>query len=271
MHNSWLQLVDCVLRPARPRLEPCLQEREQHRAAGRRVVEEQARALADCRNRIEQARAAVFAADDGVIPAQMTKLEREWRALSRFDAEAGLMELWARVAPMAWIDRKRWRDSDAGAMVDAATALAADAEGVEAAEAAVGSLRVALAPWGVQLGSRVRWRAFEGDAACVSELLAEPERVAREAVAKRDAGPIMLERAERLECAVREAASTRFPERPLLVQSLARAAFVDELLRAAALADRPNPVSPLRQLWQAGYHLATFHEAGVTLEIPPLP
>jgi hypothetical protein len=271
VHDSWLELVDCVLRPARPQLMPCLRERDLHRAAGRRLVEEQARALLDCRNRIEAARAAVLAADDGVIPARMTDLEREWRGLSRFDAEGGLMELWARIAPSSWIDRKRWRDSDAGAMLDAATALAADVLGIEAAEAAVGSLRAALAEWGVRLGPRVRWRSFDSDADCVSELLTEPLRAAREAVAKRDAGPVMLTRNQQLECAVQEAAIARFPERPLLAQGLARAAFVDGLLRATAITDRPNPVISLRELWQAGYTLGAVSELSVTLELPPLP
>ena len=32
--------------------------------------------------------------------------------------------------------------------------------------------------------------------------------------------------------------------------------------------DRPNPVTPLRDLWQTGYVITDFDSAGVTLEIP---
>ena len=41
-----------------------------------------AMALADCERRINEARAAIFAADDGVVSKRMTELEREWRELS---------------------------------------------------------------------------------------------------------------------------------------------------------------------------------------------
>jgi hypothetical protein len=70
---------------------------------------------------------------------------------------------------------------------------------------------------------------------------------------------------------VLEAAKLRFSERPLLAQSLAHAALVDYLVQAAAIVERPNPVTPLRALWKAGYSLAAIDSAGVTLEIPPLP
>jgi SAM-dependent methyltransferase len=42
-----------------------------------------AQALADCERRIEDARAAVLAANDGVVTARMTTLEREWRTLAQ--------------------------------------------------------------------------------------------------------------------------------------------------------------------------------------------
>ena len=271
MRDSWLDLVDCVLNPARPRLELCLREGALHRAAWRLAAEQRARAMADCERRIEAARALVFAADNGVIPSGMTELEREWRQISRWDVDGGLMDLWARIAPGAWIDRKRFRDSDPEAKLDAAIALAADAEGVDAADSAVAALRRVLAAWGTQLGARVRFRAFDADTDCVSELLAQPLRFAREAIAKGDAGPIVLERAEHLERSVYDAACARFPERPLLAHSLGHAAFVDGLLRAVAMGDRPNPIAALRELWKTGYALSAIDESGVTLEIPPLP
>src|ERR1700722_19337039 len=148
MRDSWLELVAGLLRPPRPRLERCLRARELHLAARGPVRESRARALASCEARIERARAAVLEANDGVISAAMRDLEREWHALSRPDPDGELMDLWAQIAPASWIDRKRWRDAEPVARLNAAIALAADVEGVEAEEAAVAALRVALAGWG---------------------------------------------------------------------------------------------------------------------------
>jgi hypothetical protein len=169
------------------------------------------------------------------------------------------------------MDRKRWRDSEPAARVDAATALASDVDGVEAAERAVESLRAALTALGAApFGARVVWRSFDRDAALVPDLLAEPLRRALAAVSASDALPVVLERAQRLEVDVQTAASARFPERPLLARDLARAAFVDYVWRAAAFSDLPDPVMPLRDLWKTGYGLSAVDAAGVTLELPPL-
>jgi hypothetical protein len=270
MRDAWLKLVDCVLRPARPRLAACLRERDFHREAQRVIAEGRARALAHCERQIEEERGAVLAARDGVIPSRMTDLERRWRQLSRPDPDGGLMDLWARIAPVSFLDRKLWRDSDPSARVEVATALAADVEGVGAAEAAVIALRAALAAWGTPLGPCVRFRLLGADADCVTPLLAEPHRAALEAVAGRYAGPVILERTEHLGRDVREALRVRFPERPLLGQALAHAAVVDGLLRAAAFGDRPNPVAALCALWGTGYALAAIEPDGVTLELPRL-
>ncbi|MEO6418148.1 MAG: hypothetical protein ABIP39_01985 [Polyangiaceae bacterium] len=268
MRVSWLALVDSVLHPTRPDLERCLQERERHLAVRRPVSEERLRAIAGCERRIESARAAIFAASDGVVASHMTRLEREWLRLSRPDPDAGMMDLWARVAPPSWADQKRWRGSDASSQLDAAIALAADASGVEAAETAIGSLRIALAAWGIQLGARILWRSSESDADCTTALLAEPLRMASEAVAASDAQRIVLERAQQLERDVREALLQRFPERPVLASGVAHAAFVDFVFRAAALDDRPNPVTALRDLWKTGYVLSHADTSGVTVQIP---
>ena len=269
MGDSWLELVDSVLRPSRPQLSRCVREREPCLAARKLLAEARTKKLAMCEARIEGARAAVFAADDGVVTTRMTDLEREWRLLSRMDPDAGLMDLWAGIAPASWLDRKRWRDSPAGERLDAALALAADPEGVEAAEAAVASLRVALAAWGRPLGARIRWRFFERDADCVAELLAEPLRAALEVVAARHGAEVVVERGRRLEHEVHEAARARLPERAGLTRVLAHAAFVEHMWRAASL-DRPNPVTPLRALWKTGYVIASTTDSDVTLELPPL-
>jgi hypothetical protein len=271
MHSSWQEVVDAVLRPARPQLERCLAGRETHLAARRLAAEERTRAIAVCERRIETCRAAVFAANDGIVPWRMTELEREWRLLSRPDPDGGLMDLWARIAPPSWVDRKRWQDTEAIRRLDAAIALAADVDGVEAAESAIRSLRAALAAWGTPVGSQVRWCLLEQDSEHTSALYAEPLRAAREAAASRGgAEAVVLERAARLRLDVQQAALTRFPERPLLARDLGQAAFVDCVWRSTSLAERPNPVTPLCALWKTGYLLATIDASGVTLELPEL-
>jgi len=211
----------------------------------------------------------VLAENDGIVTSWMTDLEREWRTLSRSDPDGRLMDLWARVAPLSWIDRKRWRDSDPAVQVDAAIALAADVEGVEAAESAIDALRVALAAWGTPIGPRIRWRSFEHDSECTAEWLAAPLREACEALSAGGLESVVLERAQHLERDILEAALVRFPERALLASGLAHAALVDCVLRAASLA-RPNPVTALCAIWTKGYVLSAIGTSGVTVEIPPL-
>lgn len=262
MRGSWQKVVDSLLRPARPELARCLAERESHRAARRPIAEERARAMRDCERRIELARAVVFAANDGVISADMTVLEREWRKLSRPDLEGSLMDLWARIAPAAWIDDKRFRDSDVEDRFDAAIALAADVDGVHAAESAIGALGVAA---GTPIGPRVRFRLRAHDAAHNAALLAEPLQLAREAVAH-----TALEHARELEREVHDATLARLPERPALARDVAHAAFVDSLVHTAELGELPRAVAALRALWMTGYVLSSIEASGVTLEIPPL-
>jgi hypothetical protein len=270
VRDSWLKLVGVVLRPARPHLESCLREREWHLAAERRLVERRARALADCQARIESLRATVFAANDGVVTSRMTDLEREWRAISRSDLDGRLMDLWARVAPRAWLDRKLWRDSEPAEQLDAALALAADPEGVDAAESAIGALRAALAPWGIRIGARIQWRSFDADFDRMAELLSEPLHAAFAALSVRGMESVVNEHAGRLGRAVEEAAGVRFPERPVLVRSLAHAAFVDCVFDAASPLGHPNPVTALRDFWGAGYAFSAIDTSGVTVEIPRL-
>jgi hypothetical protein len=281
MHLAWLEILDRVLRPARPHLERCLRERERHLDARRRFADGRARAIADCERRINDARAVVFATNDGVVGARMTDLEREWRTLSRLDPDAGLMDLWARVAPRSWIDRKRWRDSAPAARVDAAIALAADAENVEAAEAAALALRAALAPHGVAIGSRIRWVSTARDSASAETLLGGPlfaavdafltkeitERGGRVATRRRDA---LFARAYRIEAHVHEAALARLPGRPLLARDLAYAALADVLWRASPFDPTANPSAALAALWKTGYVIAEVDASSITLEIPPL-
>jgi len=251
LRGCWQEVVERVLTPARPDLERCLAERDAHLAA-RRL------ALRDCELRIERARSDVFAANDGVVSATMTALEREWRALHRRDDE---MNLWSRIAPASWLDRKLYRDAEPGRRVEAAVALAADVEGVEAAERAIESLRELLAVWGATLAPRVRFVLGAPDSEHCARLLSAPLRAAKERVTA-------LDRATRFEREVHDALLARHPERPVLGRDLAHAAFVDCLIHAAELS--PNPVVPLRALWSAGYVLGSVDDAFVTLAIARL-
>ncbi len=263
MRESWLELVDsAVLRPARPDFSRCARERDAHMAQRCGAAERRAQGLADCQRRIELVRADVLAANDGVVSAQMTTLEREWRMLSRTDAE-GVMDRWARIAPRTWHDRKRWQGSDAAHRLDAAVALAADVEGVEAAESAVDALRTALVPWHTNVAPRVRWRAVAAECESTEQVLSEPLRAARAVPSDR-----VLERAEQVEKEVLAAAQARFPQRPILARDIAHAAFVDSVWQAVPLAEAPNPAAALRRLWLAGYALAAVDAAWVTLELP---
>jgi hypothetical protein len=269
MQSSWVEILDNVLKPARPRLDSCLVEREHHLGARRAASEIRSLAIRDCERRIEAARAAVFASADGVVGSLMTDLEREWRRLSRPDHDAGMMDLWARVAPARWIDRKRWQDAPPEARLDAAIALASDAENVEAAEAAIDALRVALSAFGTRIGTRIRWRPFSKDVTLVSTLLSEPFRCAREACPERFRGRL-LERAGVVEQTVREAARARLGDRSELASDIAHAAAVEFVARTAAVPSVLAVVDALRALWKTGYVLSEVDERTVTLEIPTL-
>ena len=270
--EAWLELATRLLRPARADLAVCRREGERHREGRRLVASKRAAALADCVTRIEGARAAVFTADDGAVPRLMTDLEREWRTLARTDPDDGLMDLWARMTPVGWHDRKRWRDSSATATatarLDVAIALAADIGGVEAAEAATVALRAALAAWGVHFGERIRWTATPGDAREATALLREPLATAQAALAGRLEEPMILARAEETRSIALAAARAHLPARPELAEAIGGAAFLDSLARAGGLGDRPNPVTALRALFRSGYALATVDSSGANLEVP---
>lgn len=160
---------------------------------GTEVAKNRARALAECEARIEAARADVFAARDGVVTANMTALEREWRRVSRGDREGEAMDVWARIAPSAWLDRKRWRGTPEP--MEAAVLLAADIDGVEVAERGF---------------ARVSWRPLGTDW---------------------DGMPALVERAlgsaGLVDETVHAAMLARFPDRPHLARAVALAARAD--------------------------------------------
>lgn len=274
MQSQWLQIVERVLRPERPLLGRCLEMRERFLTERAPLDEARDRAIALCEQRIHDARAAVFAANDGVVPASMTELEREWRRLSRRDPDEQLMDLWAQMAPPSWLDQKWWRGGAPGTRSDLAVALAADVAGVEAATAAAGELRDSLASWGVAVGARISFRLLAADRDVTGELLAVPLQAAADALATRGDEHAPLARMAELARSVREGAAARLPDREQLVTGIGHAAFVDGLLREAELCkpgpgQRRSPVVPLAALWRLGYLLAKVDAAGMTIELPP--
>jgi hypothetical protein len=258
-----------VLRPARPCLATCLGARAAQLGERRLRAGVTLRAMASCERRIDDARARVFAADDGIVTRTMTDLEREWRKLSSPDPEAGLMDLWALVAPPAWVDRKRYRDTSPDQMLDALVALASDPHGVEEAERAVLALVQALRSHGVEAPSKVVWSPLGDDTECLTSMLEAPLHVARAACPRK----IETRIAERADSVGRELASevlARHPTRPHLAADLAAAARLDFVWQAASLAPAENPAAPVRALYGTGYVLAAVNATSVSLAFPPL-
>ena len=236
MSDVWLDLAGSLLRPLRPESARCLKERERHLSERKRSADERNRSIADCERRIELARAAVFAASDGVVGASMTDLEREWRKLAKVDPDAGLMDLWANIAPPHWHDEKRWRGCPAMDRVDLAVALACDPEGVEAAERQALRLRSLL---DIPVGARIGWRFFDHDRAVFVTTFREPPPRIREDV--------------------RDAVLARFPDRPLLARDVAHLAT-----------EKSEVADVARAIWRAGYGIHTLDATGILLEIAPL-
>jgi hypothetical protein len=280
MQSQWLEMLERVLRPERPLLDRCLEARDRFLTERQCIDEARARAIAACEQRIHEGRAAVFAANDGVVPARMTELEREWRRLSRRDPDEQLMDLWARMAPRSWHDCKRWRHGAPGTRCDLAVALAADVAGVEAAVAAARELREALATWGVAVGPRIEFRLLDDiERDITRELLAAPLQAAADVLATRGDEQAILSRMAELAREIREAAATYVPDREQLAASIAHAAFVGGVLQEAGLClsgsacrvqgERRSPVGPLCAIWGLGYVPAKVDALGITLELPP--
>lgn len=270
MRDSWSNLVGRILQPARPRLDACLRAREAHVEARRLLGQRRAKRIAECEARIVDAREEIFAAHDGVVTARMTDLEREWRLLSRQDPDNGLMDLWADIVPKAWLDRKRWRDTDRAAQLDIAIALASDPDGVDEAERAIEELRTSLAMTGTTVGRRTKWRPDGDDYADTAGLLSNSVDLAREALAKREGERVVVAKGQALAEDVSRAVLERFPDRQVLADAVGRAAFVDHLWDAARLPNKGNPAMALHALWRTGYVLQSVDERDMFLGAPAL-
>ena len=248
----------------------------------RRNTELRTQELADCRSRIEDARASVFAAGDGVVKANMTALEGEWLALARAErsCEERTLALWNAIAPRHWAGRLRWPSTgDVAADAEAAIALASDPEGVERAESCALRLASVLATWEFDVAPTVTWHvAREPQIARADALLERPLRALTDAIASTYGAEALVARAHRVERDVLDAA-TQSPllstnEGLALAADLALVARVDFLWGACAVEarrvgaahdDAASPAAALLELWKTGYVLSAIGGQGVTL------
>ncbi len=267
MNALWTDLIGAILKPARPRLAVCRTRADAHLREQRRIDERRAQALAECRARIEDARATVFATGDGVVRADMTALEREWRTLSRgersFDERT--LATWSAIAPRHWAERLRFTSSgDLATDTEAAVVLASDPNGVEQAEAAARRLvPEASVTWHVSAAPTI---------ARASEHLDDVLRALTDAIAPSYGGAALLARAEERARAVSAAASAS----PVIaaVEGLAAdvgfVARLDFLWRARTVDSRGEaavecPSAAWIDLWRTGYVVSAIDARAITV------
>lgn len=282
MPPSWHELIGAVFRPERPRLSQCRARAQAYAARESRSSERRNVELADCRRRIEAARATVFAADDGIVGARMTELEREWITLARADrgARTRILEVWNEIAPPHWRGRLRWDITDDLARdLEAAVTLASDPSGVERAEDCALRFAAALSAWQPPLGSRLTWSVAPVPLVetRAEVLLAAPLVAIQSVVAASYGGPAILARAfdvERDVLALTSAAPALRDSEPLAAD-IAFAARVHFLWQVCLVDGREvggrsvtrldNPVDALRDLWSTGYALGSADCHNLTL------
>lgn len=264
MDAQWQEVVECLLRPKRAGQERVAAAKTRFDALRRERLAERARALAAAVAEIESARAVVFARDDGIVSAEMTALERRWRALSRPDEDGEAMDYWSLLVPARWLDRKLFRGAPRGQALALAGALASDLDGVEAVEAAVADLARTLGAHGGSVGGRARFVFADAGEGRSANTLDAPLASARAELDRTACRGSVEQRARAIEASVRDAARARGGVRAELVEAVARAAAAETLLEAARLV---NPIEPLRRLWCAGYLLVHADEAGVVVGV----
>jgi len=280
MNALWTELVGAMLRPARPRLSVCRRRADAHVLDERRADDRRTQALAECRAKIEDARASVFAAGDGVVRADMTALEREWRTLARAERSCAerTLSLWNEIAPRHWAGRLRWTSSgDLATDTEAAVALASDPSGVEHAEGV--ALRLAAGASGAS-GAGVTWHvAAAPTVARVSELLGGVVSALTDAITPRYGGEALLARADEREREVFAAASQSAVIAGIegLAADMALVARIDFLWRTRAVeagagaeigaggVPVENPASVWIDLWRTGYVVSAIDAGAITL------
>jgi hypothetical protein len=250
--TDWDRIVNGALRPARPRIDRCMEAYRAYVAAVADRMHGHARTLADIENRLSRARERVFAEGSGKVPAEVTAIEREWLAAARSKSPARELEtLWRQIAPERW---QRPVPEGAEAMVT----LASDPDGVDAAERAAASLREALAPWGVTLGPRVQWVVSRELTFAVraEELFAAPLATCAEAAHD------VVQRGHRVRRDLRDRLGPQtIPTRnSSLAREIGIIAFGSTVREQGA-----DPFAPALEIYALGYALTAADAAGVTI------
>lgn len=253
-----------VLRPARPERARCLAALDAYLAARDDRLQTRIRSLAEIEERIQRAREKVFGEGTGVVGAEMTALEREWREASRDVSQGAVLDrFWTQVAPERW----RAEPPRVTGSAEAMATLASDPEGVEAAERAAASLRGALATWQVTIGARVEWCVAREITFAVraEELFAGPVAALSEL-----ADHAAVQAAHRVRRDVRERLGAQ--KTPTRNSSIAREigvlAFGASLWESAAArldANVVDPFAPALEVWRLGYALTGADASGVVL------
>lgn len=254
---DWDRIVNGVLRPARPRLDRCVEAHRAYLAAVADRTHGHARTLADIENRLSRARERVFAEGSGKVPAEITAIEREWLAAARNPAPARELEtLWRQVAPERWLDGARPMPEGAEAVVT----LASDPDGVEAAERAAHDLREALVPWGVTLGTGVHWVVSREltFALRAEELFAAPLAACAEAPHE------IVQAGHRLRRDLRDrlGAQTVPTRNSSIARELGLLAFGASVWETRK---EPSPFAPALAIYTLGYAISAADSTGVTL------
>ena len=216
----------------------------------------------------------MFAHGDGVVGARMTTLEREWRTLAKVNRhdEGPLRDLWAPIAPPAWTDHPRYRESAPEVRAAAAVLLASDPEGVERAERAARAIACYARTEGITVGARVTWRVEPSPRIVTSNRVLFASARARVLAALRptDAWPLVARRAIGLRREVSRKLRTLSNRTTghRLSREVGDAAFIDALHDGAAvlgISGLRSPVAPFFEVWRAGYLVAEVARAGITL------
>jgi hypothetical protein len=270
MVEEWSAIVAGVLSPARPQLERCLRAYRQYSDALADRLQARTRSLADVERRLNAARERVFAAGTGVVPAEMTVIEREWLAAARAPAPSRELEtLWRQVAPKRWIEAGRPAPTSAEAIVT----LASDPDGVEEAERAASTLRDALAPSGVTIDSKgesVAPYAVEWMVSREIVFAVRAEHLFSAAFAPMAGAPHeTLQRAHRLRDDVRaQLGDRKFVTRnSSLGRELGWLAFASSVWRE--MSAEPAPFEPFLTIYRLGYVPTAVDSSGVTLTADP--
>ena len=263
MVEDWDSIVAGVSTPARPQLERCLSAYRRYQEALTEGFQQRTRTITDVEHRLNAARARVFAAGTGVVPAEVTALEREWLTAARAPGPTReLATLWQQVAPERWIEGGRSVPPSAEAIVT----LASDPDGVEEAERAASALREALLPSGITVGPKTDWMVSRE----VMYIARADQLFSVPFASIGDVPHDALQRAHRLRNEVRARLGDRRIEarNSSLGREVGWLAFASSVWRE--LRTEPAPFEPFLAIYRHGYVPTAVDATGVTLTAIPV-